>query len=218
METNNALNLKSSGIVSYDGAGTFSALFNPLTIANGGSGVASNTAYATLTGGTTSTNPIQSIASVGTAAQSLTSNGASALPTFVDPVGYTYELITLPGNPADSQTYVLTNGITSITTTVTTFASGRFTVPKAGTVTAVYGVATCTVGSAENSTIKFTLNGSADTNITTTLALNASPATFNNTGLAIAVVAGDYLQIKWVTPAWVTNPTSVRLSITVYIQ
>jgi hypothetical protein len=40
-----------------------------------------NTAYAVLCGGTTATNPIQSIASVGTAGQVLTSNGASALPT-----------------------------------------------------------------------------------------------------------------------------------------
>ena len=37
--------------------------------------------YAVLCGGTTSTNPIQSIASVGTAGQVLTSNGAGALPT-----------------------------------------------------------------------------------------------------------------------------------------
>ena len=37
--------------------------------------------YAVLCGGTTSTNPIQSIVSVGTTGQVLTSNGASALPT-----------------------------------------------------------------------------------------------------------------------------------------
>jgi hypothetical protein len=48
---------------------------------SGITGVPSNTAYAVLCGGTTATNPIQSIASVGTAGQVLTSNGASALPT-----------------------------------------------------------------------------------------------------------------------------------------
>jgi hypothetical protein len=48
---------------------------------SGITGVSSNTAYAVLCGGTTATNPIQSIASVGTAGQVLTSNGASALPT-----------------------------------------------------------------------------------------------------------------------------------------
>jgi hypothetical protein len=54
---------------------------NALSVASGGTGVSSNTAYAVLCGGTTATNPIQSIASVGTAGQVLTSNGASALPT-----------------------------------------------------------------------------------------------------------------------------------------
>jgi hypothetical protein len=53
-----------------------------LPVANGGSGRASHTAYAVICGGTTTTGAQQSIASVGTAGQVLTSNGASALPTF----------------------------------------------------------------------------------------------------------------------------------------
>lgn len=55
---------------------------NPVTVAQGGTGVASNTAYAVLCGGTTSTGAVQSIAGVGTSGQVLTSNGAGALPTF----------------------------------------------------------------------------------------------------------------------------------------
>lgn len=53
-----------------------------LPVAGGGTGVATMTAYAVLCGGTTTTNPVQSIASVGTSAQVLTSNGAGNLPTF----------------------------------------------------------------------------------------------------------------------------------------
>ena len=53
-----------------------------LPVANGGTGAASQTAYAVLCGGTTSTGAYQSVASVGTSGQVLTSNGASALPTF----------------------------------------------------------------------------------------------------------------------------------------
>jgi hypothetical protein len=53
-----------------------------LPVANGGSGRASHTAYAVICGGTTTTGAQQSIASVGTAGQVLTSNGAGALPTF----------------------------------------------------------------------------------------------------------------------------------------
>jgi fibronectin-binding autotransporter adhesin len=55
---------------------------SPLPIIEGGTGVQSNTPYAVLCGGITGTDFIQSIASVGTAGQVLTSNGAAALPTF----------------------------------------------------------------------------------------------------------------------------------------
>lgn len=55
---------------------------SPQPIVEGGTGVQSNTAYAVLCGGTTSTSAIQSIATVGSSGQVLTSNGAGALPTF----------------------------------------------------------------------------------------------------------------------------------------
>lgn len=55
---------------------------NPVTVPQGGTGDASLTAYAVLTGGTTSTAPVQSVSGVGTAGQVLQSNGASALPTW----------------------------------------------------------------------------------------------------------------------------------------
>jgi hypothetical protein len=58
-----------------------------LAVDQGGTGATSQTAYAVLAGGTTSTGAYQSIASVGTAGQILTSNGAGALPTFQAPGG-----------------------------------------------------------------------------------------------------------------------------------
>jgi hypothetical protein len=64
---------------------TIDALFDAgpvLKITRGGTGIASATAYAVLCGGTTTTGAFQSVASVGTAGQILTSNGAGALPTF----------------------------------------------------------------------------------------------------------------------------------------
>jgi hypothetical protein len=51
-------------------------------VANGGTGATTQTAYSVLCGGTTSTGAYQSVASVGTAGQVLTSNGAGALPTW----------------------------------------------------------------------------------------------------------------------------------------
>ena len=68
--------------LTFAGAGTTETLTGTLVVSNGGTGRASLTAYAVLCGGTTTTSAVQSIASVGTSGQILTSNGAGALPTF----------------------------------------------------------------------------------------------------------------------------------------
>ena len=57
-------------------------LATPLAVAQGGAGRVSSTAFSVICGGTSSTAAHQSIASVGTSGQLLTSNGAGALPTF----------------------------------------------------------------------------------------------------------------------------------------
>jgi hypothetical protein len=62
-----------------------SGVSGTLPVANGGTGASSATAYAVLCGGTTTTGALQSVASVGTSGQVLTSNGAGALPTFQSP-------------------------------------------------------------------------------------------------------------------------------------
>jgi hypothetical protein len=54
---------------------------NPLPVSSGGTGRATATAYAVVCGGTTATGALQSVASVGTTGQVLTSNGVGALPT-----------------------------------------------------------------------------------------------------------------------------------------
>ena len=87
---NAATNVTGTLPIANGGTGTTSTTFTNLTtnvtgtlpVANGGTGAVSQTAYAVLAGGTTSTGAYQSIASVGTAGQVLTSNGAGALPTF----------------------------------------------------------------------------------------------------------------------------------------
>jgi hypothetical protein len=59
-----------------------------VTVAQGGTGRTSQTAYAVLCGGTTSTGAQQSIAGLGSSGQVLTSNGAGALPTFQEAAGF----------------------------------------------------------------------------------------------------------------------------------
>ena len=80
----------------------------PIEVAKGGTGKATLTAYAILCGGTTATGAIQSVASVGTADQVLTSNGAGALPTFQDApnVDIANQLVAGdPGSPIDSEVW-----------------------------------------------------------------------------------------------------------------
>lgn len=221
MATNNAIDLKSSGIASYDAAGTFTVLANPLTVANGGLGVSSLTTYAVLCGGTTTTNPVQSIASVGTANDVLTSNGASALPTFKTPNGgLIYEISSNANSPIDGATYFISQSITFIGTTTSGSAGTRYYIVQTGTIKTCYGAITVqgTLGSNENCTIALRLNNTTDTNVTTTLQLTAASNAFNNSGLSIAVAAGDYFEVKFIGPTWATNPTTVAISLSVYIQ
>lgn len=90
-------------------------LGSPLGVASGGSGVASNTAYAVLTGGTTSTGAVQSVVSVGTSGQVLTSNGAGAMPSFQTITSFVTGMIILwSGSSASIPSgWVLCNGSNS---------------------------------------------------------------------------------------------------------
>lgn len=224
MATNNAINLKNAGIASYDAAGTFSALANPLIVANGGTGVASFTAYAPICGGTTSTGNFQSIAGIGSSGQSLTSNGASALPTMENTGGYVFTSIGLtsgPAAPLDAQNYLFAMGFSCTGTTVSasTLASTLFIVPKAGTIKACYGAFTCTVGSNQNATLRLRVNNTTDVTISSTLDFSSATVTFSNGSLNQAVSAGDDIRIIWDTPTWTpTNPIDCRVSLSVYIQ
>lgn len=94
-------------------------------VANGGTGRASSTAYAVICGGTGSTTAQQSVASVGTAGQVLTSNGAGALPTFQATGSVNANSLT--------GTTLAANVVTSSLTTVGTLASPVFTNPTLGT-------------------------------------------------------------------------------------
>lgn len=103
-----------------------------IDVAHGGTGDTTLTAYAVLTGGTTTTNPVQSIASVGTLGQVLTSNGAGALPSFQN-----LGAIALAVNDLSNFRLTLTTGV-PITTADVLAATTIYWTPYRGNYVSLY--------------------------------------------------------------------------------
>ena len=86
----------------------------PVSVANGGTGKSSATAYTVQCGGTTTTAPLQSIAAVGASDTVLTSNGAAALPTFqTSPSGSSGPIFISSVTIDDDAAVEFTSGISS---------------------------------------------------------------------------------------------------------
>jgi hypothetical protein len=173
-------------------------------------------------GAATTASQITSTLATGTSpfAVSSTTTNTNFSADMVDGIhGYGY---TLQGgsnalNPVDATTYYC-GGIYAGAASVYDGVQ-RIRVPKAGTIKYIYvDFLNAATGTAETSTISLRLNSSADTSISAVVKNDATVNSVSNTGLSIAVVAGDYIELKWVTPTWATNPTSVFITFVVYIE
>jgi hypothetical protein len=120
-------------------------------------------------------------------------------------------------NPADSTTYYYGGDLNANLSTAWDFTS--VDVPKTGTLKRVFIKVRVagTLGTTEAVSHYVRLNDTTDITLDTT-------ATYNTTvtnlvaNVSQAVVAGDRLAIKVATPAWVTNPTTVRTYAILYIE
>ncbi len=150
----------------------------PLTVANGGSGAASQTAYAVLTGGTNSTGAYQSVASVGTSGQVLTSNGASALPSFQSPSGGTVTSVSGSGGTTG---LTLTGG--PITTTGTLTLGGMLAIANGGSgATSHTAYAVLAGGTTSGGAIQSVASLGASGQVLTSAGAGALPTWATNTG------------------------------------
>lgn len=193
-----------------------------ITVPEGGTGDSSLTAYTPLCGGTTSTGNVQSISSLGSSGNVLLSNGAGALPTFqsVSSGGTVVQSSALSANPSDGSTYAFQPGfLLTSTWSGTSTALQRISMPVTGTVKQSIGAFTVggTLGSSESVVLKLYKNDVFSENIKT-ITLDAATVSITNTSLSTSVTAGDFLTVVMANPTWVTNPTTVSVSITLVIS
>ncbi len=95
----------------------------------------------------------------------------------------------------------------------------RVYIPQAGTIKKCYvNFTNGTIGTNETSTISIRVNNTTDYTISSTVTNDANPTAFSSTAMSVPVVAGDYIQLKWTTPIWVTNPLTVTIGGIAYIQ
>ena len=100
----------------------------------------------------------------------------------------------------------------------TTANRWRVYIPKAGTIKAAYIYSYAgTAGTGESWSMNIRKNNTTDTLIQA-LTLAAVDRVWSNVALAIAVVAGDYIEIKEVCPTWATNPATVTRTGVIYIE
>jgi hypothetical protein len=133
-------------------------------------------------------------------------------------LGYVLNATAVNLSPADATTYFF--GSSYGQGASTTGGQLRIYIPKAGTINTVYVYffnATAN-GSAETSTISLRLNNTTDTSISAAVTNSAQATVVSNAAMGLAVAAGDYIELKWASPTWVTNPTGVRVSATIYVE
>ncbi|MDG6005559.1 MAG: hypothetical protein E3K29_06880 [Candidatus Brocadia sp.] len=130
-------------------------------------------------------------------------------------VGMNLQVFSYEFSPAKSTTYYFG---ASAAPARTNGAKARLYFPVSGTITLarIYSRANNVAGTGENWSLYIRRNDTTDTLIQT-VGVAGADRTWVNTSLAIAVSAGDYMEIKCVTPNWATAPTDVSFSGVIYI-
>lgn len=118
-------------------------------------------------------------------------------------------------SPADATTYYF--GSWENLGMNTTAYERKIYMVRAGTIVGADVLFRQSAGSGETSTMSIRLNNTTDTTISAAITNNATETHFSNTGLGITVAVGDAIEIKWVTPTWVTNPTAVYCQVRLLI-
>lgn len=118
---------------------------------------------------------------------------------------------TVIASPADSTTYYF--GQTARIATPTLIDSYRIYIPKACVLRKCFVTSRLsTLGTSETSTLSIVVNGATEYTVSSVFTNDATNSAVSDTALNIPLNAWDYICMKWVTPARVTNPTGVWIS------
>jgi hypothetical protein len=129
--------------------------------------------------------------------------------------GYALKVTTTGFSPLDATTYYM--GMDFGHTTV----QGRYrlVIPKSGVIKAISIMVYGGNGSSELVTVDLLVNGVGSVGSHTENWSNiASTLVTNIPGLGYPVLFGDYLELRMVCPTWVTNPTTMAIVATVYVE
>jgi hypothetical protein len=130
-------------------------------------------------------------------------------------IGYSINVQALTSSPTDGAT-VYFGMLPKVPQT--TAARSKVYIRKAGTIkVAEIYCYSGTAGSNESWSLYVGLNNTTDYLIAT-LAVATSERVFTNAALSIAVVAGDYIEIKGIQPTWASNPFTTIYGGYVYIE
>jgi len=188
-----------SGVPFISQGAAANPVFGTAVVAGGGTGATTFTAYAVLTGGTTATGALQSIASVGTATQVLTSNGAAALPTFQAAafVAPTIVKSVITQASAVSLTTGVSANITSISLTAGTWSISAI-VMNNSTLTTNMSAAISTVSATNPTNLgdNVAFNGGANVNSATIVRYAVTPGS-TTTYYLVGLVTGTGTLTGW---------------------
>lgn len=129
--------------------------------------------------------------------------------------GYTLSVQALTSSPTDAQTIYFGNLPKA---PVTTAGTSKVYIPKSGTIKrAEIYCYSGTAGTNQAWSGYVRLNNLTDTLIST-LSVATNERVFSNSALSISVVAGDYIEIKFINPTWTTNPLTTIFGGYIYIE
>lgn len=187
---------------------------------NGSFTTGSHSTTFTTTGTTTITLPTTGTLSTLAGSETFTNKSIDALTNTLTHIGrsnFQFSTNVISGIPVDSTIYYLGGQITPDGTV----NFHKIFVPTACTIKAVsVAVLKGTAASSENAAVYVLANGTTATAISTTWQWTTANNydMVSNTGLNISLAAGEYFNIKIITPNWGTNPGSGTCSFQVTVE